>query len=196
MRGQRAQSTVEFALVGPVVLLLLMVILDFGRGFFYYSEMAAASREAARQAVLASNSASNSGPPACSPACQSAGVLPQIQAVASFGYPVVYADSSALGSAPSYGTYTAGSGPSVPGTIALAGGTQSNKVYVFVYQLGGGTSPNPRWACPSCDPAVRTGNHQLVVVDLKMRFQPDTLAFLGISSPVVFDSQTVERLEY
>jgi len=117
------------------------------------------------------------------------------------GASVVYQDSAAISSPPSYGTYVANVNPLQPGTITLAGGTNPNTIYVFIYELDSTAgNPNPRWSCPSCaaanGAAVRTSGHQLAVVDLKLKWQPVMARFLGIPSVVTFDSQTVIRLEY
>jgi hypothetical protein len=180
-----------------MIVLLLLILLDFSRVFFFYSQMAAAAREAARQAVLESNRASNTVAPACDgSACQTPGVLPRIRTITGFGFPIVYSDSTSLNSPPSYGTYSGGS-TTTPGTITLNSGLNSNTVYVFIYQLGTQTSPNPRWACPSCSAAVRTSGHQLVVVDLKMNFRAVTLSFIGSTGPgISLDAQSVERIEF
>ena len=52
---QKAQALIEFALVSPVLLLLLFGIVDIGRGIFYYNTINHAAREGARAAVRASN---------------------------------------------------------------------------------------------------------------------------------------------
>ena len=188
---------VEFALVAPLFLLLVLVLLDFGRGLFYYSEMSAAAREAARQAVLLTNASSNLGPGSgCASPCPVPGVVPEIRQVASFGYSVVYADSSGHGQLPTYAqSYTANADPTQPGTIQLAPSAHPNTVYVFVYQLGSSGSSAPYWAC-SCDAAARTGAHRSVVVDLEMKFEPVTLAFAGLGPVGTLDSRTVEREEW
>lgn len=46
--AQRGQSLVEMALTLPVVLMLLMGIMDFGRMMFLYSQVSNAAREGAR----------------------------------------------------------------------------------------------------------------------------------------------------
>jgi hypothetical protein len=43
---------------------------------------------------------------------------------------------------------------------------------------------------------VRIPGHQRVVVDLKMKWQPVLARFLGIPTAIVFDSQTVGRIEF
>jgi hypothetical protein len=53
--GQRSQALIEFALVSPVLLLLLFGVVDLGRAIFYYDTISHAAREGARTAVRASN---------------------------------------------------------------------------------------------------------------------------------------------
>lgn len=52
---QKSQALIEFALVSPVLLLLLFGIIDIGRAVFYYNTLNHAVREGARTAVRASN---------------------------------------------------------------------------------------------------------------------------------------------
>lgn len=49
--GQRSQSMVEFAIVAPVLLLLLFGIVDFGRVIYIYATLNQAVNEGARAAV-------------------------------------------------------------------------------------------------------------------------------------------------
>ena len=53
--GQRSQALIEFALVSPVLLLLLFGVIDLGRAIFYYDTINHAAREGARTAIRASN---------------------------------------------------------------------------------------------------------------------------------------------
>ena len=53
--GQRSQALIEFALVSPVLLLLVFGVIDIGRAVFYYDTIDHAAREGARVAVRASN---------------------------------------------------------------------------------------------------------------------------------------------
>ena len=55
VRSQRSQALIEFALVSPVLLLLLFGVIDLGRAIFYYDTLTHAAREGARVAVRASN---------------------------------------------------------------------------------------------------------------------------------------------
>jgi Flp pilus assembly protein TadG len=50
--GARGQSLVEFALVLPILLLIFMGILDFGRAVFAYNTLSNAAREGARVAIV------------------------------------------------------------------------------------------------------------------------------------------------
>jgi hypothetical protein len=54
-RGQESQALIEFALVSPLLLLLIFGIIDIGRAIFYYDTLNHAAREGARAAVQASN---------------------------------------------------------------------------------------------------------------------------------------------
>ena len=58
-RSQRSQALIEFALISPVLLLLLFGIVDIGRAIFYYDTLNHAAREGARAAVRASNQLPN-----------------------------------------------------------------------------------------------------------------------------------------
>jgi Flp pilus assembly protein TadG len=53
--GQSSQALIEFALISPVLLLLLFGIIDIGRAVFYYDSLSHAAREGARTAAVAPN---------------------------------------------------------------------------------------------------------------------------------------------
>jgi len=53
--GQSSQALIEFALISPVLLLLVFGIIDIGRAVFYYDTLNHAAREGARAAVGASS---------------------------------------------------------------------------------------------------------------------------------------------
>jgi len=198
------QALVEFALVAPVVLLLIGATVDMGRGVLLFDLLSGASRETARLATLAYNSGSNTLPPACTALvtpCSQTSVVGGAHLLDSLGVQVVYQDSTAIGTPPAYGTYVANADPTQPGTITLAAGTNPNTVYVFIYELDSAVgNPSPRWSCPTCAGAsgawVRTSGHQRVVVDLKLKWQPVLAKFLGIPTVITFDSQTVDRIEF
>jgi Flp pilus assembly protein TadG len=52
-RSQSSQALIEFALISPVLLLLLFGIIDIGRAVFYYDTVNHAAREGARIVVKA-----------------------------------------------------------------------------------------------------------------------------------------------
>jgi Flp pilus assembly protein TadG len=52
--SQSSQALIEFALISPVLLLLLFGIVDIGRAVFYYDTLSHAAREGARTAIQAS----------------------------------------------------------------------------------------------------------------------------------------------
>src|SRR4029077_19761608 len=54
-RRQQSQALIEFALISPVLLLLVFGIIDIGRAVFYYDTLNHAAREGARTAVRASS---------------------------------------------------------------------------------------------------------------------------------------------
>jgi hypothetical protein len=55
-RLQTSQALIEFALISPVLLLLLFGMVDMGRAVFYYDTVNHAAREGARTAIRASYS--------------------------------------------------------------------------------------------------------------------------------------------
>lgn len=51
-KRQRGQAMTEFALLIPVMIMLVLGIIEFGRAFYYYSSIANAAREGARYGVV------------------------------------------------------------------------------------------------------------------------------------------------
>lgn len=198
----RGQALVEFALVAPVVLLIIGTTVDMGRGLLLYGLLSGASRDMARQASLEYYSGSNNLPPDCTALatpCPLTSLNTGAHLLDPLGATVVYADSGGTSSPPAYGTYAANADPTQPGTITLTGAS-TNAVYVFIYEYDP-TGANPtRWSCPSCaaasGSAVRTTGNQRVVVDLKLRWRPVLATFLGIPTAIIFDAQTVSRIEF
>ena len=205
-RHASAQALVEFALVAPVVLLIIGATVDMGRGLLIDALLQGASRDTARQAVLSYYSGSNTLPPDCTALTTPCSLSPLTNGahlLDSLGVKVVYLDSNAISSPPAYGTYVANANPQQPGTITLTAAAVTNTVYVFIYELDSTPgSPNPRWSCRTAacinvnGAAVRTSGHQRVVVDLKLKWQPVLARFLRIPAVTTFNSQTVERMEF
>jgi len=62
MKNERGQALVEFALTLPMLLVVMLIVTEFGRALFQYNLMAQATREGARVAVVNSEAnASNAG---------------------------------------------------------------------------------------------------------------------------------------
>ena len=204
-RHRLGQALVEFALVAPIVLLIIGATVDMGRGMLLYGLLQGASRDMARQATLAYYSASNTKPPDCTalaPPCSLRPLASGADDMKTLGVQVIYLDSSGIGAPPlAYGTYAPAALPNQPGTITLRPATLNNTVYVFIYELDS-VAPSPRWSCVptpcagSNGSAVRTSGHQRVVVDLKFKLQPVLARFLGIPAVITFDAQTVDRIEF
>lgn len=195
---RRGQTLVEFALIAPIVFLLIGATVDLGRGVLIYTTLQGASRDMARQAALYYFSGSNNLSPDCTALgtpCTLAPLTTAAHELDPLGMSVVYQDSATNSAPPAYGTYTANANPLLPGTISLTGPLNPSTVYVFIYELDSSGAPNPRWSCSGCQP-VRTTGHQWVVVDLKLQWKPVLATLLGIPSAITFDSQSVERLEY
>ena len=68
MKSERGAAIVEFALVVPILLALVMGIAEFGRAFFIHATMAGAAREGVR--VMALANPSSGGPGAATTAAQ------------------------------------------------------------------------------------------------------------------------------
>jgi hypothetical protein len=204
VRGRYGQALVEFALVAPVVLLIIGATVDMGRGLLLYGLLSGASRDTARQATLEYYSGSNSLPPTCTALttpCSLTSLVTGAHLLDPLGVSVIYLDSTAISSPPTYGTYVANADPLQPGTITLSGAANANTVYVFIYELDSAAgNPTPRWSCPTCAAAngatVRTSGHQRVVVDFKLKWRPVMATFLGIPAAIIFDSQAVDRMEF
>ena len=201
---QAGQALVEFALIAPVMFLLIGATVDLGRGLLIYTMLQGASRDMARQAVLGYYNGSNTLAPTCTALATPCALRPLTDVAHQLdplGISVVYQDSTAISSAPAYGTYTPNANPLLPGTIALTGAINASTVYVFVYELDSTAgNPNPRWSCPTCagasGAAVRTSGNQIIVIDLKLQWKPVLATLMGIPSTITFDSQSVGRLEY
>src|SRR5256885_10567205 len=61
----KAQALLEFALIAPVIFLMIGATVDLGRGLLIYTMLQGASRDTARQAVLSYYSDSNTLAPPC-----------------------------------------------------------------------------------------------------------------------------------
>jgi TadE-like protein len=113
---KRAQSMIEFALVAPVLLTMLVAVFDFARASYTWSVLAYAAREGGRQAVLA-----NFAPSTATDASVSSAVIAQGIGVS-------------LASAPCPHATTGGATPA-PATV------NSGYVYILPGVSGGPNAP-------------------------------------------------------
>ena len=100
------QALVEFALIAPVLLLIIGATVDLGRGLLLYSLLEGASRDTARLAALVDYKGSNTLPPACTALatpCSLTSLVKSAHLLDPLGVQVMYLDSTAIGAAPSYG---------------------------------------------------------------------------------------------
>lgn len=65
-RQQTAQSLIEFALLIPLLFVLIMGLFDIGRAIFYYAVMNTAAREGTRFAIVQPDCNYHSNPSDCS----------------------------------------------------------------------------------------------------------------------------------
>lgn len=193
---------VEFALVAPLFMVLFVGLADMGRGLLAYTELSMGSRAAARQAVLQYNAGSNTGSSGCSSPCQAPGVVPIIKQVAGWGFPITYSDSAGTTTPPTYATATADTGwvggdggAAPPYDVSLASsGVSNNTIYVIEYEFDpSSTTRAARWPISG---SARDAGHQMVLVDLRVKWTSITLSLLGLTPTLTLDSQTVQRLEY
>ena len=54
-RGERGQTLVEFAIVLPIIILMIMATVDLGRAVFTYNALAQSARSASRLAIVNQN---------------------------------------------------------------------------------------------------------------------------------------------
>ena len=52
---RRGQSLVEFAMIAPFLIMILLLVVDCGRAAYDYSTLAGAAREGARAAITTGN---------------------------------------------------------------------------------------------------------------------------------------------
>ena len=114
-RQSRGQALVEFALIVPVLFLIIFGIIEAGRFIFYYHSLNNAIREGVRYAIVHGSNARDgcpSGPPhATSPSCDPSGQKVReavskaafgLMSVADLGFPPINHPDCTDGSNPCY----------------------------------------------------------------------------------------------
>lgn len=159
-RTRRAQSLVETALIAPILVMILLTVVDFGRAAYAYSSLSAAAREGARVAIR-----TGSVRPANSD------VLAAVQQ---------NAIGLSVGSAPCVNGYTSGSltAPSAPNTgyVYIVAGASGQTV-----NAPGGQNPAAAsGSCAAITPADATSYPlSVTIVYLFQPLTPLAQQFLG-----------------
>jgi len=186
-RSQRSQAMPEFALVAPILFLIIFGIFDFGKGIYDYVTLQTATNEAAR--VLVQGEPDLGGTPPYAPM-----TIAQVLDAASkntAGIKVIPAPSADCGS-PQYGP--------VPTTALLSNSADPthyippNTGYIWVTNATNSTMPFGGGACTSTAP---TGGNQSVQVTIVYHFSPIT-PLIGnvIGSHLFLPIYSVYRTEY
>ncbi|HXA41761.1 MAG TPA: TadE/TadG family type IV pilus assembly protein [Candidatus Solibacter sp.] len=173
VRGSKSgQAIVEFTLITPVLLLLVLGLTDVARAVYDYNVISNSAREGAREAILSYNACSNTGN-----VCVGSGPPPGSSLVG-----VDNAISRAGAGIVSYQFATDGTSSQSSASCT----PQPNQGCVWVFIVDGTTTntpcvpPNPAtdsWGI--CDfNAVKQGGHD-VVVEIEFQFQPLTAFVAG-----------------
>ena len=185
-RRSRGQSMVEFALIAPLMFILLLGLIDLARAVYYYNVISNSAREGAREAILAYNQCQNTAPCSSPPGGSSVvGVRPAMVRAGGgiVAFPTISDTGAASGTAPSCT-------PS------------ANNSCVWVFVVGSAlqspcTAPGPNDGYSSCDFNRSKSGGQDVVVEVEYNFVPFTPLMkdiLGNSSILWAKSQM--RTEY
>ena len=83
-RSERGQALVEFALVVPLLIIMVMAIIDFGRAWSLHQTITDAAREGARQSVISNNVTQDSAAAIIGRVIQASGFDPSLATV---GFP-------------------------------------------------------------------------------------------------------------
>lgn len=183
---RRGQSAVEFALVAPLLFLLMFGIVDFGRAMYYQNEITNAAREGARIAILASNPCNSIyGDPSgdCAlPSATPAG-------------PTVCSAAEASGSLIANWTCGDNTSTATPNTMPTSG--SPGHAYVDVAQGSTSTCPAPSSSASGVNTTPRSSGNLLISVTIHYYFQPITPIISSFFPSSFYLSSTVcARDEY
>lgn len=194
-RSERSQSMVEFALVAPILFLMLFGVLDLGRALYYYITIQQAASEGGRVAVRASLGYQDfHGNVPGAPTDVDVQAAVSSKAAATFLAP------------------TCPNGPIPPIPSNPTPGTDipyANQGWIFITDPSGSGSPNaPQGGYIKTDPAGTTipagcttikpaGGNQPLRVTIEYNFVPITpLISQAIGNRVILTAWSVYRAEY
>ncbi len=174
--GQESQALIEFALISPLLLLLIFGIIDIGRAVFYYDTLDHAAREGARAAVKAQTTLPTNASVLSTVIAQVVGVSvtePCPQGPVSSGTPPNNAAWLYITEAPAPTSFEASPPMNAPGGEYPAAGTGS------------------------CNPINPAGNNESLQVTIRMNLVLITPIISQFSSGrIILTATAVYRTEY
>lgn len=176
-RHSHGQSMVEMALIAPVLLLLLMAMVDFGRAAWIYATLSGAARDGARAAVLTGpNRATNANVVGAAQLYAIGLSLSQAPCVNGQSTPNPFTPAPAAGDT---------------GYVYVTGTTQS-----ATYDAPSGQAPTTGvGTCQAANPAF--AQHVPLTVTIEYNFQPLTpLAAQFLPSGIVMSVSSTMTTEY
>lgn len=144
--SQRSQSLVEFALVAPMLLLLIFMAIDLGRLLYAFSAISSAARDGARTASLAEAIYSD---------CQ---IIQEVELVGQ-GFPVRMDPNSVVGD----------SDPNNPSGVLQPSTPPPNVGYAYIWPAVATASP-PDANCSSTQPRAVSHSVKHVAVEIQYHF--------------------------
>lgn len=181
---------VEFTLVAPVFILLVLGLVDASRAVYDYNVISNGAREGAREAVLAYNQCLNNDPTGC-------GSTPPAQAsLVGVDAAVQRAGAGVVGIVPATDAVNS---TSTPPSCTL----KQNQGCVWVFIVNGTTgtgcsAPNPSDSWSNCDfNANKEGGNHDVVVEVEFKFAPLTpLVGDAMGNSLIMWAKSEMRTEY
>ncbi|HEV3096392.1 MAG TPA: TadE/TadG family type IV pilus assembly protein [Candidatus Dormibacteraeota bacterium] len=167
VRRGNGQSTVEFVLVAPIAIAMILLLIDFSRLVYTYAAISWASREGARLVSLAPNI--NTDCPA----------LRRVEQVGR-GFPIVADPNSIQGNQDPNGVGSPG-----PTTPAAGQG------YVYIYPAVASTPPDTNCTGPSRNPVAHD-----VAVEVQYGYTPIVPVFRTFIPDITIKTISVVHVEY
>jgi Flp pilus assembly protein TadG len=176
MRWQRSggQSMTEFALVAPLLFLILLVTIDFGRLVYTYGVITSSARDSARALSLKINQASD-----CS------------------AYQLAEATAQGFQLAPDQSSMVGDSNPNSPGGSLQPSTPPPGEGYIYIWPAVATATPQDQH--PGCDGQARLpASAQLkdVAVQIEYTYQPLIPVFQEFTGALTIKAISVVHTEY
>jgi len=200
-RSRSGQGMVEFALVVPVLMLMLLGLADVARAVYTYNIISNSAREGAREAILAYNQCQNTAPCSAPPPGTGSTVVGVDNAIRRAGGGIV---SYIFNDTPGDGTGGTGKPPTGPPPTCNPAPNQGC-VWIFIVNgsltapVTSGCGPNlPADLYTVCDyNANKEGGSHDVVVEIEYKFIPFTpLVANALGNSTVMWAKSEMRTEY